>query len=983
MADPIRIAEDLRGVTSGEVLQEPVHRALYASDGSLYEQTPAVVVRPRLTADIASVLRYAADEGTPVHPRGAGAGFAGGCVGSGIVLDLSRHFRRLVRDDGDRVTVQAGTTVGQLAIRLATSDRFAGRLDAAGDTATLGGEIATATAGRHRPLCGGIADRLVGLSAVLANGETVRLAPGEAAPAELASAISELLRSEGRVIKEHSPAGVANASGYALKQAGESDDPATQLMRLLVASEGTLGVITEATLRVDPMPAARAAALVSFRSTERAAQAATRLLGGQAAACDLIDRRHLGLCRERDAGYGVAFHSDAEAVLLIESVGENAAEAEQRLVAMLDTVNEGDPGLLEVLLADSDEDRRLFTRLATSFLPTLQSLAGRRRAVPGLEAIGLPPAALPQFFRRSQETLKRRQVTASVFAHALQGHVQVWPLLDLRTPGELRRLEALASDLYETVWLLGGTMTCEGGDGLSRTPFTSRQHSTLVNAFREVKRLFDPAGILNPGKVVPTPGARMTHATRVKPLVAPRTLGRAEPGSTPLSTVDLQLQWTREDATAAAAACNGCGDCRREDASTRMCPIFRYTPREEASPRSKANLVRRVLSGELPAETLGSDEARGVADLCVNCHQCRLDCPASVDIPKLMLEAKAAHVAATGMRLDAWWCSRIDALAGWLGGYARVGNALMQRRWFRWVVERITGLSAARRLPAVAERPFLRSGVARKLTKPVSHSGDRVLYFVDTFANRFDVELAEAFVAVLQRHSVAVYTPPQQQHSGMAMISQGGLDAARRIAERNVGLLAEAIRQGHTIVTTEPSAALALTHEYLVLLPDDEDARLVASNTEEACGYLWRRHLNAQLSLELSPLALDVAYHLPCHSRALDAAAPAERLLRLIPDLRVTTLDKGCSGMAGTYGLLRRNYRSSLRAGLPMLNALRSGSASLGATECSTCRLQMEQNASVETIHPVKLLAASYGDLPRLRERLETLAADRPAGASP
>lgn len=974
MVDPTRIAEDLRGVTSGDVLCDPVARSLYASDGSLYQMTPCVVVRPRVTADIAATLRYASDAETPVHARGAGSGLAGGAVGKGIVIDFSRYPTRVVRDDGDSITLQAGVTVGRLATRLAGTGRTAGWLDAAGEVATLGGQVAVAAGGRHAAWFGPLGERVRSMTVVLATGETVQLSPGGKPPDRLARSIDSLLRISQRSINEHTPQGCVNSSGYALAHASASDDSATQLMRLLIGSEGTLGLITELTLAVDPEPQGRAAAIGAFASTELAAQAAARLGGSGAAACDLIDRRHLELCRQRDPRYGVTLCSDAEAMLVIETLGETDAEAHNRLSSILDTINDGETPIIELLIADNDEDRRLFTELATSFLPTLNAIAGRRRGVPGLESIALPPGALSQFFRRVQETLKRRQVTATVFAHALHGHVQVWPLLDLNTPGELRRLETLASDIYETVWLLGGSMTCEGGDGLSRTPFTSRQHSTLVNAFRETKRLFDPAGVLNPGKVTPLPGARMTHGTRFR-TVADRQTNDTPAESTPSKqVVGLQLAWEPDEATRAAAACNGCGDCRRDDRLTRMCPIFRYTPREEASPRAKANLVRGVLTGDLPAETLGSDEAKAVADLCVNCHQCRLECPASVDIPKLMLEAKASHVAASGMRFDAWWCSRIDTLASLMGSYARLGNALMQRGWFRWALERVTGLSAARRLPNVAERTFLKSGVARRLAKPASHSGDRVVYFVDTFANRFDVELAEAFVSVLQRHEVAIYAPPEQRHSAMAMISQGGVDVARRIAEQNVALLAEAIRQGHTVVATEPSAVLALTHEYRVLLPDDEDAKLVAESTEEACTYLWRRHLNARLSLDLDPLPLEVAYHLPCHTRALDVGVPAERLLRLIPDLRVTPINKGCSGMAGTYGLLRRNYRSSLRAGLPMLNALRNSDATVGASECSTCRLQMEQHSPTPTLHPIKLLAASYGDMPELRERLEQMA---------
>ncbi|TWT48699.1 FAD-binding and (Fe-S)-binding domain-containing protein [Botrimarina hoheduenensis] len=984
MADPNRIAEDLRGVTSGDVLSDVATRRLYASDGSLYQIMPAAVVRPRVTADVAATVRYASENGIPVHARGAGSGLAGGVLGTGIVIDFSRYMRRLIADEGETVVAQAGLPLAELNRRLAP-DRTFGPDPANRAVSTVGGAVATDASGSRRNWFGSVGDAVREMTVVLASGETVRLdatgvSDATAAASSIERSVDAALRTNTSSISEYTPGGCVSTSGYALAAAAGLPEDRSRLARLMIGSEGTLGVLTEVRLAVHRPSQGVAAGLFTFASIELAAQAAANLVGQSAAACDLLDRRHLGLCRQRDPRYSVMIPGEAEALLFVEARGENESEAIARLAGLAERLRAEAAWGGDTLLAETEEDRRLFASLPASFLPTLQGIEGRRHATPGFEAISLPPSALGQFFRRVQEVLKRRQVTASVFAHTLHGHVQVWPLLDLSAPGELRRLETLASDLYDIVWLLGGSITGVGGDGLSRTPFTSRQHGPLVNVFREIKRIVDPRGVLNPGKIVPMPGARMTHATRYA-VAADSTSVSAPSNAVHKSTVALQLNWTADAARLAADACNGCGDCRRSDETTRMCPIFRYTPREEASPRAKANLLRGVLSGELPTETLATDEARQIADLCVNCHQCRLDCAAGVDIPRMMLEAKASHVAANGMRLDGWWCSRIDSLAAAIGRAPRLGNALIQRAWFRWCLERVTGLSAARRLPALAGRPFLASSLARKLAKPVSHSGDRVAYFVDTFANRFDTELAEAFVAVLRRHGVAVYAPPTQAQSGMAMISQGGLEPARRLAERNVAVLAEAIRQGHTVVATEPSAVLALTHEYRVLLPDDEDAALVAENTEEACLFLWRRHLNARLSLELDPLPIRVAYHQPCHSRALGVGVPAEKLMRLIPDLMVERIDQGCSGMAGTYGLLKRNYRSSLRAGLPMLNALRRGDSQAGATECSTCRLQMQQAATVPTFHPIKLLAASYGDLPGLRKVIDRMALESHAPA--
>jgi Fe-S oxidoreductase len=217
---------------------------------------------------------------------------------------------------------------------------------------------------------------------------------------------------------------------------------------------------------------------------------------------------------------------------------------------------------------------------------------------------------------------------------------------------------------------------------------------------------------------------------------------------------------------------------------------------------------------------------------------------------------------------------------------------------------------------------------------------------------------------VLRHNGIAVFVPPDQEHAAMSMIAEGMIEPARDAADRNTALLAEHVRQGYTIVATEPSAVLALTHEYPILLNDDEDALLVAEHTEEACHYLWQLHQRGRLKLDFQPQRISVGYHVPCHLRALGVGAPAENLLRLVPGLRVTRIEKGCSGMAGLYGVKHKNYRASLRAGLELISTVRHGAFQIGTTECSTCKMQMEQSSTKPTVHPIKLLALAYGLMP-------------------
>jgi Fe-S oxidoreductase len=352
-------------------------------------------------------------------------------------------------------------------------------------------------------------------------------------------------------------------------------------------------------------------------------------------------------------------------------------------------------------------------------------------------------------------------------------------------------------------------------------------------------------------------------------------------------------------------------------------------------------------------------------DLCVNCHQCRFECPAQVDIPKLVQEAKAQYVAANGMRFADWCLVRMDLFGVWGSMFAPLTNWALRNRRMRWLLEKIMGIAQGRKLPRFERRPYLQLAHRRRLTRPPRRDGQKVLYFVDIYANWHDTQLARALVAILEHNGVVVYVAPGQVQSGAAAIALGAADRARRFAKQNVRLLADAVRQGYHIVCSEPTAALCLQHEYLSLL-DEDDARLVAGNTSEACSYLWRMHQSGKLELDFKPINATLGYHLPCHLKALGVGSPGENLLGLIPGLVVQRIDKGCSGMAGTFGLKRENYRSSLRAGWGVISSLREPGIQGGVTECSACKIQMEQGTSKPTIHPLKILALSYDLMPEL-----------------
>jgi FAD/FMN-containing dehydrogenase/Fe-S oxidoreductase len=985
-----RIEEDLRGLLQGDVRCDDVFTQLYASDASLYEMRPLGVVRPRTLDDVVATVRYATENQLPIHARGAGTGLAGESLGRGLILDFSRYFRRIVADEGDRVRVQPGVVLASLNRYLSRSGRLFGPDPAMRSVTTMGSVVAIDAGGSHWPRYGSARRHVAELQIVLADGTVLRVGrhaigavlkngsamadPAQHRLQELVSSVGGLIERHAKTIEDQRPLSLVNRSGYRLDGMVAGDQ--LDLARLLVGSEGTLALITEATLTVDPLPAQRGCLLLLFDSVDKAAHAALQIAQLGPTACDLMDRRHLNLARETDIRYELLIPGEAEAMLLVEFHADSRDELQSKLDEVVDLAQYKTGLAAAAHVAEDDDDFQLFWGLAQRFVPTLHRMHGTTRPVPGVEDIAVPLEALPVFLRHLQDTLKRLHVTASLFGHAAQGQLHIRPLLDLDNLQDMRAMESLAAELYEKVWLLRGTISGEHADGLSRTPFLARQYGPLVNVFRELKQIFDPHALLNPGIKVPLAPRRITQNLRLTNLGVPvADAGGASPeqaNGRPSRTFELQLSWQPEEMAVAARACNGCGACRSNSLDVRMCPIFHMNPREEASPRAKANLVRGVLTGNLPDDTLLSDACKEVADLCVHCHMCRLECPANVDVPKMMLEAKASYVETNGLPLHDWIMTRIDSLAAFAGRLPGIANWALGNPQARWLMEKLLGIAQGRKLPRLARRGFLQHAAMRRLHLPPRSSGEKVLYFVDTYANHFDAQLAEALVGVLRHNGIAVFVPKDQLHAAMPMIAAGAIDAARDVASQNVAMLAEHVRRGYTIVATEPSAALALSHEYPILLDQDEDAVLVAQHTQEACHYLWRLHQCGRLKLDFQSQRISLGYHVPCHLRALGVGSPAENLLRLVPGLRVSRLEKGCSGMAGLWGVKRANYRASLRAGLELISTIRHGSFQVGTTECSTCKIQMEQSSTKPTIHPLKLLALAYGMMPEVAEQVRS-----------
>jgi FAD/FMN-containing dehydrogenase/Fe-S oxidoreductase len=983
-----RIQDDLRGLVSGEVRCDDLFLQLHAGDASVYEIRPQAVVRPAHAADVSACVRYAREKHIPIHARGAGTGSAGESLGPGIIVDFSKFMRRIIRMDSEKVRVQPGMVLERFNSQIHPAGRQFGFDPGHAEITTLGGLIGRDCAGSRWLKYGSIRDHILSLQVVLSDGEILEfgrepLQDGQSTSTiprkkELIDRLAALLRDRADVIRDHLPKGPLKRCGYFLD--GILSDDFLDVARLLVGSEGTLALVTEATLATQPLPGPRGVTLLLFESLEKAARTVQEILPWKPTACELMDRRHLSLARECEVRFDLLIPSEAEAVLLVEQECDDPLVLHDRLRMLAVEICQEKHLAFGARQAFEPDETELFWHLVDNIRPAIYRLKGPERPLPVIDDLAAPPEILPEFLVRVQNVLKKHQVTASLFAHAGQGQIHLRPFLNLHNPEDVERMKRMADDMYHEVFDVGGSIADTHGYGLSRTEFLRRQAGPLYDVFVEIKRIFDPENTFNPAKIASD--GESTIAANLSPPLKTATSTPEVPEATAESgesitpqemrkLVELQLDWEPAKVIDAVEACNRCGLCRTQTPEKRMCPLFRIAPSEEASPRAKANLIRGVLSGAVDLDQLTSTEFKDIADLCVHCHACRLECPAGVDIPRIMRESKGAYVAANGLSVAQWAMTRLDLLGALGSMVSTAANWALSNRQMRWILEKTLGLAQGRKLPRIASRNFMRRAARRRLTRPTRRSGQKVLYFVDLYANYFDPQLAECLVAVFEHNGLGVYVHPDQKPAGMPSIAMGALDHARYLAHHNTKYLAESVRQGYSIIASEPAAALCLRHEYPQLLGND-DANLVAENSSEACTFLWKMHTMGKLQLDFKPLHITLGYHTPCHLRALEVGTPGKNLLGLIPGLRIHHLEEGCSGMAGTYGLMNKNYRHSLRGGLKLINRLRRPIIQAGTTECSACKIQMEQGTHKPTIHPLKLLALSYGLMPELAKLLTT-----------
>jgi len=940
----------------GEVRFDATSRMLYRTDASIYEMEPQGVVIPRTPHDVVHTVRTAAEHRVPILPRGAGTSLAGQAVGEAVHLDFSKHLNRVLELNVEEqwVRVQPGIVLDGLNAYLKPHGLMFGPDVSTSSRANIGGMMGSNSSGARSIRYGRTVDHVVDLEAVLADGTVARLGPidrGELAQfASRAGLEGPVYRDVHRLVAENTdeiqsryPKVMRRVSGYNLDELVDLDRP-FDLSKIVVGSEGTLCAVTEARLRVVPLPASTALVACHFAKLDEALRATVEIVKTGATAVELADRLVLDLTkgsvehsRARDFLVG-----DPDALLFVEYAADSVGEVQQKVDELQVHLASCGLGYAFVEAFAPAEQRRMW-ELRKAGLGILMGMCGAAKPTSGLEDTCVPVEALPEYVDRVRTLMQENGLGATFYGHASVGVLHIRPVLDLKTSEGVAMLRHLEDRLGDIVLEYGGSLSGEHGDGLARSEWIEKIFGArMVRAFEAVKDAFDPDGIMNPGKIVRPPP--MDVNLRYGP----------DYRTVPLETY---FSFEREGGfQEAAEMCSGVGHCRKQQTGT-MCPSYMATRDEMHSTRGRANALRAALNGRpgFP-QGVASRELREIMDLCLECKACKAECPSSVDMAKLKYEFLALYGREHGYSLRSRMFGSIHRLSRWMSPVAGLANCILRHQPMRWLLHHAVGIDQRRQMPALASQRFSTWFHSRTYRRG-GPRGDVVL-FNDTYIEHNDPQIGMAATFVLESAGFTVHIPDELLCCGRPLISKGLLAKARDTACRTVDGLVEYARRGWPIVGIEPSCILAFRDDYLDLIGEHPGVREVAEGTFMLEEFLAAQAREGSLDLEFTSSARQILFHGHCHQKALASTAATLQVLSMPPNFQVEEIDSGCCGMAGAFGYEKEHYDISMKVGEERLfKAIRAAPAQTAIVAAGTsCRQQIADGTDRRARHWAEIL---------------------------
>ncbi len=966
------LAARLSREITGDVLFDAFSRGRYATDASFYQIMPAGVVVPRNMDEALRTLAICHDEGRIVTPRGGGTSQCGQTINEGIVVDFSKHLNGLVSLDVANRTcvVEPGIVLDDLNRQLKKHGLWFPVDVSTASRATIGGMAGNNSCGGRSLRYGTMRDNTLSMDAALADGTLLHFGEVSRNLAQVNSPDSgfslfrdmlDLGEREATEIAARFPKVQRRVGGYNL-DALVPRNAANNMAHLLVGSEGTLAFTTRVELKLWPVIRNKVLGVCHFGSFYEAMDAAQHLVKLRPIAVELVDRTMIALGRDiamfRPV-IEVTVRGDPDALLIVEFAEEDQADNLQKLKQLSELISDlgfgwSNPqrkwgGVVDVI---EPATQTAIADFRTSGLNVMMSMKQEGKPVSFVEDCAVPLPHLADYTERLNAIFAKHGTRGTMYAHASEGCLHVRPVLNLKLDKDVKAMRAIAEEAFAMVREYKGSHSGEHGDGLVRSEFHEQMFGERIIAdFREVKRRFDPEGMLNPGKIVDPP--RMDD----------RSLFRYAPDYR-VGGLKTQLDWSAYPGAGggfqgAVEMCNNNGACRKLEGGV-MCPSYRATRNEKDVTRGRANTLRLAISGQLGPDALASDEMMETLKLCVSCKACRHECPTGVDMAKMKIEVLAARAAKHGLSLRDRLVGYLPRYAGLASRFAPIANWRNRSPLLRNLFERFAGISAKRALPA-----FRRDVFARDTEVFGPPAGREVVLFADTFNRSYERENLDAALRVLVEGGYRVHLPKPADRGrplccGRTFLSAGLVDQARDELARLVSTYAPFTARGVPIVGLEPSCLLTLRDELLSLRSDNE-AKTISAHALLFEEFLVREAEAGRLKLPLGPIAGQALVHGHCHQKSFGAFKPVEKTLRLIPELKVETIESSCCGMAGAFGYGADTYSASMEmAELSLLPAVRrADSNTIVVADGTSCRHQIKDGAAREAVHVARVLALS------------------------
>jgi FAD/FMN-containing dehydrogenase/Fe-S oxidoreductase len=950
--------------TGGDIRTDSFNRVLYSTDSSLYQVMPYGVVLPKSIEELHAGVELAAKHDVPILPRTGGSSLAGQTVNEAVVFDLNRHLSRILEVNAEEhwVRVEPGVVLDHLNAHLRAQGLQFGPDPASSNRAGMGGIVANNSTGSHSIVYGMAADHVLEANVFLADGSAAHFSPLEKneveAKAKLAGheghiyrEMSKLIASDANrhIIREHTPRHWRRCGGYNLDRLAPEGttftippDPRFNLAKLMCGSEGTLGVMHEIKLNLVTKPKLSTLAVVHFDKLYTALSSVPTILETGPTAVELLDHLGITLCRDvPDYARRLRnfIEGQPDCVLITEFTGDSDAELVMKFARLREHLTKQGVPFTAITEAKTPVQQEDIWVVRKAGLGLLMSIKGDYKPLSFIEDAAVPVEYLADYVTEIEDFCGAMGTKVAYYAHASAGCLHIKPLVNTKAALEIAKLPQIAEFAVSLLRGHGGVLSSEHGDGRTRSWLNEGFFGPeLYGLYKQVKRIFDPHNLMNPGNVVDGPA--MTEHLRYDDQY------HVEP-------IKEHISWRNEQGfIPAVEMCNGAGICRKLNTGT-MCPSFMVTQEEEHSTRGRANLLRAAMSGILPPGSFTSERLYDALDLCIECKACKSECPSSVDMAKIKFEFLAHYYEANGRPLRARMMvgiARASRLSS--GVLAPLVNWLLNNRLVKRILEKTVGISSHRQLPQFAREPFT-TWFANRTSKK---TGKQVVLFNDTFNTYNYPEVSIAATEVLEAAGFEVLLPGHYC-CGRPAISKGFVDEARKAARDCLEKLSPFAERGIPIVGLEPSCLLTLRDELFTLLPDEPRVDRIAEQAFLFEEFISKLADEGSLQFNMRQALGKVLLHGHCHQKALVGTGPTKQLLSLAGG-EVTEVDSSCCGMAGSFGYEAEHYDVSIAMGeRRLMPAVRdAGEETTIVAAGVSCRQQIKHGTGRRALHPAEAM---------------------------